>query len=252
MNEILESLYQRKSVRVYEPRPVPAQVKEQLLEAAAQAPTACNQQRYTILDITDLGIKARLAETCDNQSFIAQAPVVLIFCADNRRWLDAFEAAECDPRRPGPADLTLAITDAVIAAQNTVVAAESLGLGSCYIGNILARNEEHRALLHLPEYVFPAAMLVLGYPTAQQLARPKPPRFPTRALVCENTYRPDPAQEWHSLFSCKAGARQTGDWLRSFCARMYQSEFCRGMNRSVEEYWEEYMGKSAKKEEENT
>ena len=68
----------------------------------------------------------------------------------------------------------LAITDTAIAAQNAVVAAESLGIGSCYIGDIMENCEEQRRLLQLPEYVFPAVMLVFGWPTMQQKQRQKP------------------------------------------------------------------------------
>ncbi len=252
MNEILESLYRRKSVRRYDSRPVPQEVKCQLLEAAAQAPTACNQQRYTILDITDPAIKQALAGICGDQRFMAQAPVMLVFCADNRRWLDGFQAADCAPRRPGANDLMLAVIDAVIAAQNTVVAAESLGLGSCYIGNIMAQYQAHRELLRLPEFVFPAVILLLGYPAPGQTELPKQPRFPTGALVCENTYQPTPVEGWEAFFQCKAGRRETGDWMRAFCKRMYQSQLCRDMNRSVEAYLEEYREKSTKNEEKNT
>ena len=67
----------------------------------------------------------------------------------------------------------LAITDTAIAAQNAVVAAESLGIGSCYIGDIMENCEEQRRLLQLPEYVFPAVMLVFGWPTMQQKQRQK-------------------------------------------------------------------------------
>lgn len=82
MNEIIQSLYARKSVRAYTDRPVPAEVKRTVLAAAVQAPTAGGQQLYTILDITDQRLKDTLAETCDHQPFISTAPVVLIFCAD--------------------------------------------------------------------------------------------------------------------------------------------------------------------------
>ena len=140
MNEIIQSLYARKSVRAYTDRPVPAEVKRTVLAAAVQAPTAGGQQLYTILDITDQRLKDTLAETCDHQPFISTAPVVLIFCADCLRWWDAYAEAGCDPRRPGPGDLMLAVNDAVIAAQNAVVAAESLGLGSCYIGDTRGRR----------------------------------------------------------------------------------------------------------------
>ena len=135
-------------MRAFEDRPVPAELKAEILAAAAQAPTGGCQQLYTILDITDQALKEALAETCDHQPFIAQAPVVLVFCADCLRWYDAYRAAGLSPRRPGPGDLMLAVTDAAIAAQNAVVAAQSLGLGSCYIGDIIERYEDQRKLLH--------------------------------------------------------------------------------------------------------
>ena len=189
MNEILESLHRRKSVRVFTDQPVGEEEKRAILEAAVQAPTAGNQQLYTILDITDQSIKDTLAETCDHQPFIAKAPVVLVFCADCRKWFDAYVEAGCSPRRPGPGDLMLAVEDAAIAAQNAVTAAESLGLGSCYIGDIMEQYEAHRELLHLPPWVFPAVMLVMGYPTQQQKDRVKPQRCAMEHIVHENGYR---------------------------------------------------------------
>lgn len=105
MNEIIESLYRRKSVRVFEDRSVPAEMKAAILRSAAEAPTAGCQQLYTILDITDQALKDALAETCDHQSFIARAPMVLVFCADCKKWYDAYHEAGCDPRAPGVGDL---------------------------------------------------------------------------------------------------------------------------------------------------
>lgn len=151
MNEVLQQLYARKSVRAFEESEITPQEKQAILRAAFEAPTAGNQQLYTILDITDSALKQTLSETCDHQPFIAKAPMVLIFCADCQKWLDAYEACGCAPRRPGPGDLLLAMADACIAAQNAVTAAQSLGIGSCYIGDILENCEQHRALLGLPE-----------------------------------------------------------------------------------------------------
>ena len=133
MNEVLRQLHERKSVRVYAERPVEPEVKRAILEAAIQAPTAGNMALYTILDITDPEKKTLLAKSCDDQPFIAKAPMVLIFCADYRRWYDMFCEYVDDVRKPDMGDLLLAEADALIAAQNAVVAAHSLGLGSCYI-----------------------------------------------------------------------------------------------------------------------
>ena len=94
-NPTLDALCARKSVRVFTEEPVPQAVKNALFQAAMQAPTAGNQMLYTILDITDAALKARLADLCDHQPFIADAPVVLVFVADCQRWYDGFAAAGC-------------------------------------------------------------------------------------------------------------------------------------------------------------
>lgn len=104
MNEVLSQLHARKSVRAFLDRPISPEARRAILEAACAAPTAGNQQLYTILDITDQAVKDTLADTCDHQPFIAQAPLVLLFCADCQKWYDAFAAGGCSPRRPGPGD----------------------------------------------------------------------------------------------------------------------------------------------------
>ena len=116
----IQELFDRKSVRVFTDQEILPEEKELILKAAAAAPTAGNQQLYTILDITDQAVKDTLAETCDHQPFIAQVPLVLIFCADCQKWQDAFAAGGCQPRGPAVGDLLLAFCDANIAAQNAV------------------------------------------------------------------------------------------------------------------------------------
>ena len=198
-NEVLQALSARKSVRVYTDEPVTEAERNAILQAAFQAPTAGNQQLYTILNITDPALKARMADLCDHQPFIAKAPLVLVFLADCRRWLQAYKAAGIeDVRTPGVGDLLLAMADTCIAAQNAVVAAESLGIGSCYIGDVIENAEQMREALHLPEHVVPACMLVFGRPTEQQKARPNRPglqrtpsfvRIPTATAPMRNCAR---------------------------------------------------------------
>lgn len=241
MNETLRSLYARRSVRAFTEAPIAPDVRAALLEAAVQAPTAGNQMLYSILDITDPALKHMLAVLCDDQPFIAAAPLVLIFLADCRRWLDAYRTAGCDPRLPGPGDVLLATADAVIAAQNVVVAAESLGLGSCYIGDILEHCEAVRERLSLPEEVLPAAMLVIGYPTEQQKNRGKPARFDLSGIVFENAYRTLSEAEHRALYQSRAAksGQETVDFdaqVAAFCRRKYESDFSLEMNRSAEVY----------------
>lgn len=236
MNEVLKQLYARKSVRVFTDKDISAEDKALILRAAAEAPTAGNQQLYTIIDVTDNSLKGKLAVSCDNQPFIAKAKMVLIFCADCQKWYDAFSKAGCQPRKPGVGDLLLAVSDTNIAAQNAVTAAESLGIGSCYIGDIMENCEIHREMLGLSEYVFPAAMLVFGYPTEQQKERQKPMRADMKHIVHENGYRRMDECELEELFSPKATEKSYHDWMNAFCDRKYNSDFSREMSRSVREY----------------
>lgn len=235
-NGIIQSLYDRKSVRVFEDRMIGEEEKREILGAAMQAPTAGNQQLYTILDITDDGLKRQLSVTCDNQPFIAQAPMVLVFCADVQKWYDVFVEGGANPRSPGPGDLLLAASDACIAAQNAVTAAWSLGIGSCYIGDIMERCEEHREILNLPDYVFPAAMLVFGYPTQQQKEREKPARCRLEDIVQENRYERKSGKQLRDMFQKEWKSAGFTQWCRRFCERKYNSDFSREMSRSVGVY----------------
>lgn len=240
MNTVINQLIERKSVRVFTDRPITTKEKNAILEAAVNAPTAGNQQLYTIIDVTDQNLKDQLAESCDHQPFIASAPMVLVFCADCRKWYNAFIESGCEPRKPGAGDLMLAVSDTNIAAQNAVVAAHSLGIGSCYIGDIMENAEIQKKLLNLPEYVFPAAMLVFGYPTEQQLSREKPKRADMKHIVHENGYRDMTADELREMLYYKRGERSYEDWIKAFCNRKYNSDFSREMTRSVKVFLEDF------------
>ncbi len=238
MNPIIESLHQRKSVRAYLDKPIPSLAKQAILEAALQAPTAGNMTLYTILDITDPSIKSQLAVTCDNQPFIATAPMVLIFCADYHRWYELFRRHVSEVRTPAHGDLLLANADALIAAQNAVVAAESLGIGSCYIGDITENFEIHRDLLSLPDYVVPTCMLCFGYPTPQQSTRGKPKRFTLDSIVHENGYNLEKANSMEEMLLARQedlSPQELSDWVRRFCGRKWNSAFSEEMSRSCRE-----------------
>ncbi len=244
MNGVIRLLRERKSVRAFSDRGITQREKDLILDAAIQAPTAGNQVLYTILDITDGTIKDELAVSCDNQPFIARAPMVLIFLADCRRWLDCYRLAGAEYRNPGVGDLILACEDALIAAQNAVIAAESLGMGSCYIGDILENKEKVEELLALDRYVFPVTMVVFGYPTEQQKARRKPRRFDKKYIVRENRYAPLDEDTLRAMHKEQSGDRDYDfdAFMRAFCTRKYMSEFAVEMTRSVAEYLKSFEG----------
>ena len=236
MNQIIKELYERKSVRAYEERPIEPEKRDMVIQAAIQAPSAGNMTLYSIIDVTDQKRKDTLAVTCDNQPFIAKAPMVLVFCADYQKWYDLFLQHEEGVRRPGMGDFMLASCDALIAAQNAVVAASALGIGSCYIGDIMEHYEIHSKLFHLPKYVVPTAMVVFGYPTKQQEEREKPVRLPEQAVVSENTYHRLEAEAYAKLLSDRQGRTEEefDRWLRAFCSRKWNSDFSVEMSRSME------------------
>jgi len=197
MNPTIDLLMRRRSVRSYAPRPVGPEERETILAAAMRAPTAGNMMLYSIIEIDDQALKDRLAVTCDNQPFIARAPFLLLFAADYQRWYDYYLAAGVDEvcrqrgeqmRKPTEGDLLLAMCDTLIAAQSAVIAAEALGIGSCYIGDILEQYETHGDLLQLPPYVLPITLVCFGWPLAEPSRANLTPRFPAQYIVHQNTY----------------------------------------------------------------
>lgn len=243
MNEIIQALHARKSVRVFTDEEISAEDRESILAAALQAPSAGCQLLYTIIDVTDQEKKDRLAELCDHQVFAAKAKLMLVFCADCRKWLAFYREAGLTPREPGPGDLLLAVEDAVIAAQNAVTAAESLGIGSCYIGDVMENAEEMRVLLSLPQYVYPACMLVFGHPAEQQKQRKKPERFRLSDIVCENAYQDKNGEEIRAMFTERTGNQSYEKWMEVFWKRKYESDFSLEMNRSMEVYLKDFLNR---------
>ena len=257
MNPVMQVLLSRRSVRTYEDRPVEDEVKQEVLRATLRAPTAGNWMLYSIIDVTRQAAKDTLAVTCDKQPFIARAPWVLLFLADYQRLYDYFtvcgvpEWCERNGRtlaRPAEADLFLACCDALIAAQTAVVAAESLGLGSCYIGDILENDEAHRLLFDLPPYAFPICLLCFGYPTEQQKQRAQPPRFGQEYIVFQDHYQRHDADTLTRMYAEREadfarGRRPEGiDNLgQAMYARKFDAEFSREARRSVKAMLERWL-----------
>ena len=238
MNKIIKSLIDRKSVREYLEKEIPQEIKTEILNAALQAPTAGNMCLYTIIDVTNQAIKDKLVYSCDNQPFIAKAPLVLVFCADYYRWHKAFCKYNDKVRDVEEGDLLLANQDALIAAQNAVVAAESFGIGSCYIGDIIERFEVHQQMFNLPAHVVPCCMVCFGYPTQGQIDRPKPPRFEIDEVVYQNSYNIEKADTMDKMLAKRQNItdeNQFADWMQKFCARKWNSDFSIEMSRSARE-----------------
>jgi FMN reductase (NADPH)/FMN reductase [NAD(P)H] len=241
-NRTIELMNARCSTRSYAARPIRDDEKQAILHTAMRAPTAGNMMLYSIVEIDDQALKDALAETCDHQPFIARAPWLLLFVADLQKWMDLFAAGDVDRLEgvphgvtPGLGDLMLACCDALIAAQNAVIAAESLGIGSCYIGDILERGETHAELLHLPRYTFPVTLLCFG--------RPKTPRRIVeryeKHVIHKNVYsrlsdtgRREALHDLARLYGAH-GFGGFDNYAQEIYARKFASDFAAEANRSV-------------------
>ncbi len=198
INEVIKILNNRCTVRAYDPRPLSQEEINMIIHGAMRAPTAGNMMFYSILEVQNQKMKDKLVKTCDNQPHIAKAPLILIFLADMQRWYDFFRASGVPElcinknlvyRTPEESDLLLACCDALIAAQNAVITAESMGIGSCYIGDIIENIETHREMFNLPKWVFPITMLCFGYPKQDPSKRILTRRFPKRFIHFTNSYK---------------------------------------------------------------
>jgi nitroreductase len=243
MNQVLNVIANRKSIRSYENTIIEQDIKDKIIESALRAPTAGNMMLYSIIEVSQQKDKDTLAKTCDNQPFIAKAPMVLIFLADYQRWYDYFKICGVNEiRQLGQGDLMLACCDALIAAQTSVIAAESLGIGSCYIGDIMENYQIHKELFDLPNYVFPITMLCFGYPTEQQLNRPLSKRFDKDYICFKDKYKRHSEKDFQNMYAQRheqifgkreeiKGAINVGQHMYQ---KKYNSDYARGMNRSVD------------------
>ena len=249
MNEVIQSLLTTANrCGCIRRSPSIRQHKQAILTAAMQAPTAGNQQMYTILDITDEQLKQQLAETCDHQPFIAnraagadllrrsaqmggRLPVRRMLAPPHRpRRSDAFHAG-CRDRRAKRRDRGL-----------------EPGIGSCYIGDIMENVEQHREMLRLPPQIMPATMVVFGYPGGRQLEHAKPPRSPLEETVQQNTYHRRDADALRRMIEPRIGNTAYDAWVAAFCERKFNSDFACELNRSARIYLQAYPPEEAQAE----
>ena len=247
MNGTLELISKRRSIRSYQKRDITEADKTKIINAAMRSPTAGNMMLYSIIEIEDQNIKDKLVKSCDNQPFIARAPLVLLFIADYQRWMDYFEFCEIGKliendevikRTPQEGDLMLACCDALIAAQTAVIAAESLGIGSCYIGDVMENFEYHQELFDLPKYTFPITLLSFGYPTEKALTREYTTRLKQKYVHYKNKYRTLENTEFKHLYEDRELKNYVGN-AKNFGQHMYlkkfTAEFTVEMTRSVKQ-----------------
>jgi len=254
-NQTLELIKNRRTIRTYDPKPLTQDEIDAIVQGAMRAPTAGKMMFYSIIQVTDQKLKDRLVVTCDNQPHIAKAPLVLLFLADMQRWWDYFKVCKvkemCQERSidfqtPQESDLLLASCDALIAAQNAVIAAEALGIGSCYIGDIMENYETHREMFDLPRWVFPITLLCFGYPKGDKNKIPLTSRFPQKFIHFTNKYAKLSEQDFTEMLENERGRMHIKD-AQNLGQNLYLAklgaDYSLEMRRSVKIALKEWMKK---------
>lgn len=180
----IELMHRHASVRNFKADPVPAESVEAIVAAAQRASTSSNLQVVSVVAVTDQTKRTRLSEIC-GQEHVAQAPVVLVWCADLLRLDRACELRGYTQVTDCVENFLMCVLDIGIAAQNAVVAAESLGLGICYLGSVRNNTQAVIDLLGLPRLVFPVVGMAVGWTAAPAAVRP---RLPVSAVLHWNAY----------------------------------------------------------------
>ena len=181
----MESIRQRRTIRKYQDKPIPAQLMDELLATACRASTMGGMQLYSIVITRDAAMRERLAPLHFNQPMVRDAAAVLTFCADFNRATHWCAINKADPGYDNFESFFNASIDALLVAQTFCTAAEEAGLGICYLGTTTYEPGKIIDLLQLPELVFPVATVTVGYP-AEHPAQPD--RLPLDGIVHDETY----------------------------------------------------------------
>ena len=172
----IEQIYRHYSVRSFKPDPVPREMVHEIVAAGQRASTSSNLQMYSVVAVTDQEKRNQLAAFCDNQDQIRQAPIFLAWCADLSRLRRISERQGYMHVAEYLENFLVSAVDTAILMQTAALAAESLGLGICYIGSIRTQPQDVIDLLELPQLVCPIAGMTLGWPDAEPNIRPAWPQ----------------------------------------------------------------------------
>ncbi len=207
MNETIHTLLSHRSIRKYSDQKISDAILDIILRAACNGSTMGNMQLHSIIVTEDKTMMEKMAPFHFNQSMATNAPLILTFCADlNRfkhycRYRDAETEAYSNFQ-----SYHWAVIDAIIAAQNGCVAAESLGLGICWLGTITYNADKFIEIMKLPENVVPVACISIGYPDE------KPPltdKLPLEAFVHREVYQDYNREMIDTLYAEKENHRNT-------------------------------------------
>lgn len=226
-NAVLDGILAHRSIRAYVPDPLPEGTLETLVAAAQSASSSSNLQTWSVVAVEDSGRRAQLAAWAGDQAHIKQAPLLLVFLADLSRAERVARAAGIEPQALDFLELTIVATvDAALAAQNAVLAAESLGLGTVYIGALRNRVTDVARLLDLPPHVYPVFGLVVGRPDLAARPADVKPRLPQSVVLHREVYRAEADDRVFAAYDATLHAFQARqalpriDWTKQLSGRV--------------------------------
>ena len=208
---MLSKLNQHRTIRKYTDNQIDPKLLTQLLESACRASNTGNMQAYSVVVTTDPTIKDRLSPAHFNQPMLKSAPVVLTFCADFNRISRWCELRNAVPGYDNFQSFMAAAIDALIAAQTFCIAAESVGLGICYLGTTTYNAQEIITALNLPKLVVPVTTITVGFPADMP---DQTDRLPLDSVVHHETYKDFTAEDINSLYAEK----ENSDFYKQFVA----------------------------------
>ncbi len=197
---IIDQIHQHRSIRAYKPDPVPDELLNEILLAGTRASSSGNMQTYSIIVTRDLELRQQLYEPHFEQSMVLDAPVLLTFCADFNRMRKWLKISDAPDNFDNFMSFMIATIDAVLVSQNVALAAESHGLGICYMGTTLASCDQIADILHLPPNVIPVTGFSLGYPAEDPAPRY---RLPLDGIVHQETYQDYTPERLKEIYAVK-------------------------------------------------
>lgn len=196
----MDILKQRRTIRKYLSKDIPSDLLNDLFDSAFRASTVGNMQTYSVIVTRDKERKSKLMPAHYNQPMVMEAPVVLTFCIDLRRFSQWCKLRKASPGYNNFQWFVTGAMDALIAAQTFCIAAEERGLGICYLGTTTYNPHQIVEALELPELVFPITTITVGYPAE---VPPLSDRLPIEAIVHEETYRDYKPEKIERLYAYK-------------------------------------------------
>ncbi|MFI3267746.1 MAG: nitroreductase family protein [Rikenellaceae bacterium] len=206
----MNSIFEHRSIRKYKSQQIDKETLEYALKAAVRASNTGNMQLYSIVVTSDERVKEELSPSHFNQPMIKNAPIVVTFCADVNRFSKWCELRDAEPGYDNFQWFTCSVIDAMLAAQNFCVAAETKGLGVCYIGTTTYNAPEIAKTLNLPKGVIPITTITVGYPDESPDLTD---RLPLEAVVHYDTYKDYTPELITELWSEKENSEFTSKLL---------------------------------------